>query len=69
MTRFLIKINGAKVNGKNTHVLTFYGFVGRQRLTCRRKAPSSKQVATLYGFVGGVKVDNLVPFFSDFFSV
>lgn len=67
MTRLLIKINGAKVNWKNTQVLTFYCLVERQRITCRRKAPSSEQVAVLYDSVDGVKVDNLVQFFSEFF--
>lgn len=66
---FFIKINGAKVKWKNTQVLRFYGFIRRQRITCRRKALSSEQVATFYESVDGVKVDNLVLIFSEFFSV
>lgn len=40
----------------------FYGLVERQRITCRRKALSTEQVATLDDSVGGVKVDYLVHF-------
>lgn len=57
-----IKINGAKVNWKNTQVLTLYSLVERQRITYGRKSLFSEQETDW------VKVGDVVPVVSEFFS-